>query len=336
MVMRKYIIKRILFAVPTLLGVTILVFLMLQLIPGDPAQVMLYPKGTPEEIAQLRHELGLDKPLHVQYAHWVGGAAQLDFGTSVRSGEPVLEKIMDRFPATLELSLAALLIAVVFGIPLGVIAAQKKNSIIDYLCISISLCGVSIPVFWLGLMFIYIFAAVFGILPVSGRITMGTSLNEVTGLYLVDSLIAGKFMVFLDALKHLVLPAVSLATIPLALVVRVTRSSMLDVLSEDYIRTARAKGLPYMRVVFKHALRNALIPVVTVVGIKVGRLLGGAILTETVFAWPGIGMMVVSSIGNRDYPVVQGIVFIIAFIFILVNLLVDILYAYIDPRIRYN
>lgn len=334
--MRTYLLKRLAVAVPTLIGVSILVFLMLQLIPGDPAQVMLYPKGTPEEIAELRHELGLDKPLHIQYIQWVTGAARLDLGNSVQTGEAVLEIIADRFPATIELTVAAMFIALVVGIPLGVFAAQKRNSFIDYLCITVSLFGVSIPVFWLGLMLIFVFAGILGWLPVSGRISMGVSIPDITGLYIVDTLLAGRLSLFWDALKHLILPAASLATVPLALVVRVTRSSMLDVLSEDYIRTARAKGLPYRKVIFKHALRNALIPVITVAGLKVGTLLGGAILTETVFAWPGIGLLVVNSIADRDYPLIQGIVFIIALVFIAINLLVDILYAYIDPRIRYN
>ncbi|MFA6807676.1 MAG: ABC transporter permease [Eubacteriales bacterium] len=333
--MHKYILKRLLMVIPTLIGVSLLVFLMIHMIPGDPAQVMLYPKGTPEEVEILRHKLGLDKPLITQYFDWVINVLHFNLGSSVKSGETVIAEIFTRFPATIELSLAALMIAVVSGIPLGVLAARKKNSIIDYFCISISLLGVSIPVFWLGLMLIFIFSATLGILPVSGRITMGGSIADITGLYVFDSLLSGDLNSFVDALRHLVLPAISLTTIPLALVVRITRSSMLDVLSQDYIRTAKAKGIPNKLVVYKHALKNALIPVVTVIGLQLGTLLGGAILTETVFSWPGIGMLIVSSIGNRDYPVIQGIVFVIAFLMIVVNLVVDILYAYIDPRIRY-
>ncbi len=323
-------------AIPTLIGVSILVFLMLQLIPGDPAEVMLYPKGTPEEVEALRHKLGLDKPLYLQYFTWILNALHFDLGNSVQTGQAVLKEILHRFPATIELTLAALLIAIFIGVPLGVIAAQKRNSIIDYFCISISLFGVSIPIFWLGLMLIYIFSVSFGWFSVSGRITMGTSLKAITGFYTIDSLLSGNFKIFIDVLKHLILPAVSLSSVSLALIVRVTRSSMLEVLSQDYIRTARAKGITYRRVIFKHALKNAMIPVLTVVGLQLGRLMGGAILTETVFSWPGIGTLVVSAIYGRDYPIVQGVVFVIAFVFIFVNIIVDVLYAYLDPRIRYD
>lgn len=332
----KYCFKRVLLAIPTIIGVTIVVFLIVHMIPGDPAQVMLYPQGTPEAVEALRVRMGLDQPLHIQYLTWVNNVLHGDLGDSVQSYEPVLKEIWDRFPATIELSLAAIFIAVAVGIPLGVLAARKRNSFIDYLCISVSLLGVSIPVFWLGMMLIFVFAAILNILPVSGRLTMGLSVDQVTGLYLIDSLITGNFNAFGDAVKHLVLPAIALATIPLALIVRVTRSSMLDVLNEDYIRTARAKGVPLAKVIFKHALKNALIPVITVIGLQFGTLMGGAILTEEVFSWPGIGRLIVGAIYNRDYPLIQGVVLIVSLIFILINLLVDILYAYIDPRIRYD
>lgn len=335
MSIRNYIIKRLFTVIPTLIGVSILVFLMINLIPGDPAQAMLYPKGTPAEIAALRHKLGLDLPLVKQYINWVINVAHFDFGYSVRSGEKVISVIANRIPATIELSLTALIIAVFAGIPLGVIAARKKNSFIDYTAISVSLLGVSIPVFWLGLMLIFLFSVTLGLLPVSGRIAMGSSLTDHTGFYLLDAMITGNLPALMDALKHLILPAVSLATIPLALIVRVTRSSMLEVLSQDYMRTAKAKGIPMRRVIYRHALKNALIPVLTVIGIQLGTLMGGAILTETVFSWPGIGMLVVSAISNRDYPIIQGIVFLVALVMIVVNLLVDIIYAYIDPRITY-
>lgn len=322
--------------IPTLIGVSILVFSMIHLIPGNPAAAMLYPRATPEAIAALEHQLGLDLPLHVQYLQWIGNALKLDLGNSVRTGATVMSEISQRFPATMELAIAALLIAVVIGIPLGVIAAQKKNTIIDYLATSFSLLGVSIPVFWLGLMLIFIFAATLEILPVSGRLTTGITIQKITGMHVLDALLTGNFMGFKDALRHLILPAISLATVPLALVVRITKSSMLEVLSQDYIRTARAKGLPARKVIFKHALKNALIPVITVIGLQFGRLMGGAILTETVFSWSGIGTLVVTAINNRDYPVIQGTILIIALLFILINLVVDILYSYIDPRIRYN
>jgi peptide/nickel transport system permease protein len=334
--LRKYVLKRLLLAIPTLIGVSLLVFSMVHLIPGDPAEVMLYPKGTEEQIEQLRSKMGLDLPIYEQYLRWAINAVQFDLGKSIQSGEQVLEEIGGRFPATIELAAAALLIAVVVGIPLGVIAAQKRNTFIDYFTISLSLVGVSIPVFWLGLMMIFLFAANLGWLPVSGRIMMGMAPVEVTGFYLIDTLLAGDMEGFINAAKHLVLPAVALSTIPLALVVRITRSSMLDVLSQDYMRTARATGVRYRRRIFRHALKNALIPVVTVIGLQMGILLGGAILTESVFSWPGLGMLIVDAITDRDYPLIQGLVLIIAFIFVLVNILVDIMYSIIDPRIRYS
>ncbi len=331
----KYIFKRLLMVIPTLVGVSLLVFFIIHLIPGDPAQVMLYPKGTPEEIEALRHKLGLNKPLAVQYMDWVINAVHLDLGNSVFSGEKVVSEIFNRFPATIELTLGALLIAVLVGIPLGVIAARKKNTFLDYSCITFSLLGVSIPVFWLGLMLIFIFSASLGLLPVSGRMAMGMPIQDITGFYLLDAILTGNKAAFGDIFKHLILPSVALATVPLALIVRITRSSMLDVFTQDYMRTAKAKGLPVRRVIYKHALKNSLIPVITVIGIQVGSLLGGAILTETVFSWPGIGSLVIDAIYSRDYPVIQGVVFIIALIMIIVNLIVDIIYAYVDPRIRY-
>jgi peptide/nickel transport system permease protein len=322
-------------AIPTLIGVSLLVFLLIHMIPGDPAQVMLYPKGTPEEVEALRHELGLDKPMAIQYLDWVKNALLFDFGKSIINGEPVVSQIASRLPATVELGIAAMLIAISVGIPLGILSARKKNSIIDYLSTTISLGGVSIPVFWLGLMLIYIFSVSFGLLPVSGRRTMGIDTDEITGLYLLDSILTGNATAMLDAMKHLTLPAFALATIPLALIVRITRSSMIDVLSEEYMKTAKAKGIPRRLVIYKHALRNALIPLITVLGIQIGSLMGGSILTETVFSWQGLGSLVVSSINGRDYPVIQGVVFLAALFMITVNLIVDVLYAYVDPRIRY-
>lgn len=335
MSIRNYIIRRLIIVIPTLIGVSLLVFMMIHLIPGDPAEAMLYPKGSPTEVAELRHKLGLDQPLLTQYVSWVTNAVQFDLGSSVRTGGKVITEIANRMPATIELSLTALFIAIFAGIPLGVIAARKKNTIIDYLAISISLLGVSIPVFWLGLMLVFLFSVTLGWLPVSGRIAMGSSLTQITGLYILDALITRNIPVLIDLVKHMILPAFTLATIPLALIVRVTRSSMLDVLSQDYMRTAKAKGIPRRRVIYRHALKNALIPVITVIGLQLGTLMGGAILTETVFSWPGTGMLVVTAIGNRDYPIIQGIVFIVALIMIVVNLIVDIIYAYIDPRITY-
>jgi peptide/nickel transport system permease protein len=255
---------------------------------------------------------------------------------SVQSRMPVTEAIMTRLPATIELALTATILAAVIGIIAGVSAAYNHNSKYDHILVTISLIGVSIPIFWLGIMLIFLFSAILGWLPVSGRLTMGAGIHEVTGFYLIDSLLQGDFRLFMDSVKHLILPALSLATIPLSQIVRVTRSSMLDVLGEDYVRTARAKGLPYRIIIYKHALKNALIPVVTVIGLQMGKLLAGAILTETVFSWPGTGRLLIQSIATRDYPMVQGIVFILAFTFILVNIAVDVLYAKLDPRIRFE
>jgi len=226
-------------------------------------------------------------------------------------------------------------IAITFGMLFGVTAARYRNTAIDQMAIGVSLLGVSIPIFWLGMMMIFLFSVIMGLLPVSGRITMGLTISHVTGFYLIDTIITGNMLQFWNAVRHLIMPATALATVSLALIVRITRSSMLDVLNEDYIRTARAKGLPMNIVIYKHALKNAMIPIVTVVGLQFAKLLGGAILTETVFSWPGIGRLLITAIGNRDYPMIQGVVFFISFAFILINILVDMLYAYLDPRIRY-
>ncbi|MGM0653490.1 MAG: ABC transporter permease [Bacillota bacterium] len=334
--MYKYFIKRLALTIPTLIGVSIIVFLLIHMIPGDPIDIMLGDRVTDEARLLLEERLGLNEPLHIQYWQWFSNAMRGDFGRSIRSNQPVAEEIMNRLPATVELTVVALFIAVFFGIIFGVSAARHRNTIIDQSMIGFSLLGVSIPIFWLGMMLIFLFSVTLDWLPVSGRLTMGTSIPHVTGLYLVDSLLAGKINSFIDALKHLIMPAFSLATVSLALVVRVTRSSMLDVLSEDYIRTARAKGVRESKVVYIHALKNALIPVVTVIGLQLAKLMGGAILTETVFSWPGIGRLLVTSISFRDYPVVQGVVFFVAFAFILINIIVDLFYAYLDPRIRYE
>jgi ABC-type dipeptide/oligopeptide/nickel transport system permease component len=284
----------------------------------------------------MEERLGLNKPLHIQYTTWFTNAVQGDFGKSIRSNEAVTAEIVKRLPATIELTLAALAIAVIFGIFFGVTAARYRNSFADQFFIGFSLLGVSIPIFWLGMMMIFVFAVLLGWLPVSGRIIMGSSIRNITGLYLLDSLLTGNFSQFGQALRHLIMPATALATVSLALIARVTRSSMLDVLSEDYVRTARAKGLPMRKVIYKHALKNAMIPVVTVIGLQFAKLLGGAILTEMVFSWPGIGRLLISAISNRDYPMIQGVVFFISFAFISVNIIVDLFYAYLDPRIRYE
>src|SRR6056297_66178 len=332
----RYLLKRLILLIPTVIGVTILVFLLVHFIPGDPIEVMLGDKATEAARQALTERLGLDKPMYEQYWNWFVHALQGDFGVSVQSRLPVTEAILSRLPATIELALTATIVAAVFGIIVGVSAAYHHNSKFDHLLVTFSLVGVSIPIFWLGIMLMFLFSAILGWLPVSGRISMGAGVQEVTGFYLIDTLLQGDFSLFLDSLKHLLLPALSLATIPLSQIVRVTRSSMLDVLSEDYVRTARAKGLPYRKIIYKHALKNALIPVITVIGLQMGKLLAGAILTETVFSWPGTGRLLIQSISNRDYPMVQGIVFILAFAFILVNIIVDVIYAKLDPRIRFE
>jgi ABC-type dipeptide/oligopeptide/nickel transport system permease component len=336
MALYKYFIKRLALTLPTLIGVSIIVFLLIHMIPGDPIDIMLGDRVTEASRLALVERLGLDQPLHVQYWNWFSSAIRGDFGISIRSNLPVIDEIMSRLPATVELTVVALFIAVFFGILFGVSAARYRNSVVDYSMIGVSLLGVSIPIFWLGMMLIFFFSVILGWLPVSGRLTMGVMIPQVTGLYLIDTLLTGNTSAFWEAFKHLLLPAFSLATVSLALVVRVTRSSMLDILSEDYIRTARAKGVRERKVVYTHALKNALIPVVTVIGLQLAKLMGGAILTETVFSWPGIGRLLITAIGVRDYPVVQGVVFFVAFAFIAINILVDLLYAYLDPRIRYE
>ncbi|MFP4066992.1 MAG: ABC transporter permease [Spirochaetaceae bacterium] len=334
--MLRYFLKRILIAVPTLVGVSILVFLLVHIVPGDPIDVMLGPRATEETRQTLEARLGLDQPLPVRYWNWATDVARGDWGRSIRSREPVMDQILRRLPATLELSVTALVIAFVIGIVFGVTAARRRNTAVDHAAVGFSLVGVSVPVFWLGLMLMFLFSVVLGWLPVSGRIMSGARIARVTGFYLIDTLLGGSPRLFVNALRHLILPAASLATISFALITRITRSSMLDVLHEDYIRTARAKGLSARSVVYKHALKNAMIPVVTVTGLQLGMLIGGSILTETVFSWPGIGRLVIQAINNRDYPMVQGVVLFISGAFIVINIVVDAIYAILDPRIRYQ
>lgn len=336
--MAQYIFRRLLNLIPVLLGITILVFAFLHLIPGDPAVVMAGDRATPEQVAALRQQLGLNQPLPVQYLVFLGNLLRLNFGTSIISGVPIVEEIKTRWPATFELSVAAMLVATIIGIPAGVLAAVRKNSAVDNLTMSGSLIGVSLPVYWLGLLLVYLFAVNLQWLPPSGRISIDAGFNfkPITGFYILDSLLQGDFRAFKDVLAHLILPAITLGTIPLAILARITRSAMLEVLSQDYIRTARAKGLLERWVIFKHALKNALLPVVTIIGLQFGTLLGGAILTETIFSWPGIGSWIYEGILSRDYPVVQGGVVFVAVAFVLINLLVDLSYAFFDPRIQYQ
>lgn len=336
--MWSYVLRRLLGLVPVLFGITLLVFLFLQLIPGDPAQAILGERGTPEQLEALREKLGLNKPLYVQYLTFVRNILTGDLGTSAVSTIPVAEELKRRWPATFELALAATLVAVVLGIPVGILAAVRKNSLLDTLSMSLSLVGVSMPVFWLGLLLIYLFAVNLHWLPTGGRLStdLGIDFRPITGFLLLDGLLTLRLEVLGDAIRHLVLPALTLGTIPLAILTRITRSAMLEVLSQDYVRTARAKGLAERQVILKHALKNALLPVVTIIGLQFGTLLGGAILTETIFSWPGIGSFIYEGILNRDYPVVQAGVLVVATVFVLVNLLVDLSYALLDPRIQYR
>ena len=318
-----------------LLGVSIVVFFMVRAIPGDPAQIILGQQATQEQVQQLRVHMGLDKPVIVQYALFLKDAATGNLGESIATGRPVTTELLVRFPATLELTAFAMLVAILVGVPVGVISAVKQYSILDKVTSVIALAGISMPIFWLAMILIVIFGVKLELLPFPGRLSSGLSIQAFTGLVLVDSLLSGNFAGFWDGLKHLIMPALALGTIPMAVVMRMTRSSMLEVMNEDYVRTARAKGVVPWRVVFKHALRNAMLPTVTVIGLQVGLLMGGAIVTETIFSWPGVGQIAYESINRRDYAMIQGVVLYGALLFVLVNLLVDILYAVLDPRVRY-
>ncbi len=333
--MAKYIARRIIEAIPVIFGVSVLVFMLLHLIPGDPVTAILGERATPENVEAMRERLGLNKPLYEQYFIWVGNILQGDLGNTVRGNIPVANEIAARFPATVELSLAALFLSTIVGVPLGIISGIKRNSFIDTLTMFGALFGVSIPVFVLGLLLIFLFGVELGWLPFVGRLTSGVSIERRTGLHLIDAILSGNPRGFKDALEHLVLPTITLATVSLAIIARITRSAMLEVLNQDYIRTARAKGLKGRQVIMTHAFRNALLPVVTIIGLSLGRLLSGAVLTETIFAWPGVGKWLFDSIIARDYPIVQSMTLLIALVFIVINLAVDLLYAVIDPRIRY-
>ncbi len=329
-----YIAKRLFHLTLIMLGVSVLVFLMLRMIPGDPARLLLGEFATAEDLARLRTQMGLDQSYPVQYGIYLANILQGDLGNSLRNGAPVAAEIGGRLVATLELTVAAMLIASLVGIAAGVISSVRQYSIFDYGSMFMALIGVSMPIFWLGLMLMYLLAVMFPIMPMMGRIGMGSEPEVVTGLMLVDTLLAGEFGDFLDALHHLVLPAFTLATIPMAIVARITRSAMLEVLNKDYVRTARAKGMGEAVVILRHALRNAFLPVVTVLGLNLGLLLGGAVLTETIFSWPGLGRYVVDSLMARDYAAVQGCILVFAGLMAFINLIVDLVYVVLDPRIR--
>ena len=331
--MLAYLIRRILILIPTLLGVSVIVFLMLHITPGDPAELLLGERATEASLQAMREHLGLNKPLYVQYGLFLERLLQGDLGETIWTRQQVWIEVKQRFPATIELSVAAMMISCFFGMLFGIISATKQYSIFDYVSMLGALIGVSMPIFWLGLVLMLIFSLNLGWLPVSGRLTIGVDLDTITNFYILDAVLTGNWAALRDALWHLILPAVTLSTIPLAIVARMTRSSMLEVLRQDYIKTAKAKGLSQRKVILKHALRNALIPVVTTIGLQFGILLGGAILTETIFAWPGVGKWMYDAVSQRDYMVIQGGTLFIATIFVVINLVVDVLYAVINPRI---
>ena len=335
--MFTFIAKRLGLVVPTFIGITLLVFSLIRLLPGDPVEALSGERGMdPERYQRLLHQFGLDRPLPVQYLDYLWKALHGDLGLSIITHEPVFKEFMTLFPATIELSACAMFLALALGLPAGIVAAVKRNTVWDYSVMGASLAGYSMPIFWWGLLLILTFSVGLGWTPVSGRIAIQFDIPPVTGFMLIDSLLSGERGAFKSALSHLVLPAIALGTIPLAVIARMTRSSMLEVLREDYVRTARAKGASSFRVVGIHALRNALIPVVTTIGLQVGTLLAGAILTETIFSWPGIGKWLVEAIHRRDYPAVQGGILLSATVIIAVNLIVDVLYGVINPRIRHT
>ena len=334
--MLRFLGARLAVLIPTFLGVTFVAFILIRLVPGDPIMMMVGERGMSDERhAEMMAQYGFDRPLLSQYVLFLGKLVQGDLGQSIVTRKPVLGEFFALFPATVELSVAGMLLALLIGLPAGILAAVKRGSVLDHTVMGVSLTGFSMPIFWWGLLLIILFSGILQWTPVSGRISLSYFVDARTGFMLIDSLLSDEKGAFRSALSHLLLPAIVLGTVPLAVIARQTRSAMLEVLGEDYVRTARAKGLPPARVIGLHALRNALIPVVTVIGLLIGTLFGGAILTETIFAWPGVGKWLVDSISRRDYPSVQGGVVLIASIVMLVNLGVDLLYGLINPRIRH-
>ncbi|MFD2369740.1 ABC transporter permease [Brevibacillus sp. GCM10020057] len=336
MALLSYSIRRILMLIPVLLGMSIVVFSIIRAIPGDPALTILGEKASPKAIADLREALGLNEPWYIQYFDYLKQILSGDLGVSLHSGASITQEIGPYLAATTELTIVSMLFAVIIGVNAGILSAWKQNSWFDYCAMLIALIGVSMPIFWLGLMEQWLFAQELKWLPSVGRDNSRNPVEAITQFYILDTLIAGQWDQLWEVIKHLILPGIALGTIPMAIIARITRSSMLEVMRADYVRTARAKGLAQFWVVYKHALKNAMIPVLTVIGLQTGLLLGGAVLTETIFGWPGVGRYIFTAIGNRDYPVIQSGILVIATIFVLINLLVDLLYAYIDPRIKYR
>ena len=335
--MLRFVVRRLLLLVPILIGLSVLVFVFIRALPGSPAEALLGERATAETIAQVREDYGLDKPLYVQYWRYVETTVtDFDLGVSITSRRKISAELKERFPATVELTVAALIFAVGFGMPLGFIAAKRHGGVTDHASLLASLVGISIPIFFLALLLKYIFAVRLGWFPSVGRIDVLTDLKPRTNFYVVDSILTRNWDALRDVLRHLVLPAVALGSIPLAIVARITRAAVLDVQNEDYVRTARAKGLAPLVVDRRHVLRNALLPVSTIIGLQAGLLLSGAVLTESVFAIPGMGTWLTEAIFNRDYPVLQAGILFLSVVFVLVNLVVDISYALINPRIRYS
>lgn len=335
--MFTFILKRIALLVPIFFGVTLMAFGFIRMLPGDPVAALAGERDmTPERHAEIMVKLGLDKPVWQQYLDYIWNLLHGDFGTSVLTNRPILDEFLELFPATIELGLTAMFLAVVIGVPIGIFAAVKRGTIYDQGIMGISLVGYSMPIFWWGLLLIILFGGIWGLTPVSGRISFLFDVETVTGFLLIDSLLSGEEGAFASAMHHMILPTIVLGTIPLAIIARQTRSAMLEVLSEDYVRTARAKGLSPLRVYGLHALRNAMITVITVIGLQVGTLMAGAILTETIFSWPGIGKWIIFSVFSRDYYAVQGGLVLIAMIIMSVNLVVDLLYGLINPRIMHT
>lgn len=327
--------RRFISAIPVILGISFLIFILMHLAPGDPVTLLLGDDATPADIERTRREWGLDKPLLAQYWDFLSRAVTGDFGRSLKFNEPVMKLVVERLPATLELAFASLVVAILIAVPLGVYSAIKHNSLLDHAGMSVALIGVSLPNFWLGIMMIYFLGGQLNLLPVAGRIEYGIEFRSITGLYLVDSLVAGNFSGFWSALQHLLMPAVTLGSSLAAIVTRISRSSVLEVMRQDYVTTARAKGLSEKDVIWRHILRNSLITIVTILGLQLGALLSGSVVTETVFSFPGIGDLLIQSISARDYKLTQVLILMFAVTYFAVNLLVDLLYSWIDPRIKY-